>query len=185
MLGYISVCMGNTDLLMKLLQWNTVMLLCFACEKPLRFLRSYLCEWAVLILAPPSIFTSKCVVTIIAAYWPISALSVSEKLVYHFRFLALCCLACFSNTRFTVPFASRVASTPIPVSLRLGNGIVWLKYWWLPVLILKKTKKQKKKNKKNKKKKQKKNRPSFCNCHLHCCYTTQTSITAASPGTAS
>ena len=47
---------------------------------------------AVPILAPPSIFTSKCVVTIMAAYWPILALSVSKKLVYHFRFLsALLC----------------------------------------------------------------------------------------------
>ena len=85
-----------------------------------------------------SIYTSKCVVTIMAAYWPMSALSVSEKLVYHFCFLALCCLACFSNTRFTLPFASRVASTLIPESLWLGNGVVGLKYWRIPVLILKK-----------------------------------------------
>ena len=51
-------------------------------------MRSYLCEWGVPILAPPSIFTSKRVVTIMAAYWLILPLSVSEKLVYHFRFLA-------------------------------------------------------------------------------------------------
>ena len=55
----------------------------------------------------------------------ISVVSVSEKLVYRFRFIALCCLACFLNTRFTLPFASRVASAPIPVSL-LGNGVVSL-----------------------------------------------------------
>ena len=73
-------------------------------------------------LSPSLNFTSKRVVTIMAAYWPISALSVSEKLVYRFRFFALYCLACFSNTRFTLPFASRVASAPILVSLRLGNG---------------------------------------------------------------
>ena len=88
--------------------------------------------------------TSKRVVTIMAAYWPISGLSVSEKLVYRFRFLALYCLACFSNTRSTLPFASRAASSPIPVSLRLGNGKVGLKYW-TPVLILKKNKKKTKK----------------------------------------
>ena len=45
-------------------------------------------------LAPPSIFTST-VFPYSAAYWPISALSVSEKLVYCFRFLALCWLASF------------------------------------------------------------------------------------------
>ena len=45
-----------------------------------------------------------------AAYRPISALSVSEKLVYRFHFLVL---ACFSNTRFTPPFA--VATAPIRV----------------------------------------------------------------------
>ena len=31
---------------------------------------------------------------------------VSEKLVYCFRILALCWLACFSNTHFTPPFGS-------------------------------------------------------------------------------
>ena len=49
-------------------------------------------------LSPPSIFTSKCVATIMEAYLPITALSVSEKLVYRFCFLAPYCLACFSNT---------------------------------------------------------------------------------------
>ena len=61
-----------------------------------------------------------------AANWPILALSVSEKLVYRFHFLALCCLARFSNTRFVLPFALRVASAPNPVSLWLGNGVVRL-----------------------------------------------------------
>ena len=51
---------------------------------------------------------------------------------------SVACMACFSNTRFTLPFALRVASVPIPVSLRLGNGVVGLKYWRIPVLILKK-----------------------------------------------
>ena len=105
-------------------------------------LRSYLWECAVPVLAPPSalpsIFTSKHVAIIMAAYWPISALSVSEKLVYRFCSLALCCLACFFNTHFTIPFALRVASAPTPVSLRLGNGEFGLKYWRIPVLILKK-----------------------------------------------
>ena len=73
-----------------------------------------------------------------AAYWLISALSVFEKLVYHFHFLALCCLACFSNTCLMLSFALRVASAPIPVYLRLGNGVVGLKQWRIPVLILKK-----------------------------------------------
>ena len=57
---------------------------------------------------------------------------------YRFRFLALCWLACFSNTRFTAPFASRVATALIPVSLWLGSRVVGLKYWRIPVLILKK-----------------------------------------------
>ena len=91
-------------------------------------------------------------------YRPISALSVSEKLVYCFRFLALCWLACFSNTRFTPPFASRVAAAPIPVSLWLGSHIVGLKYWRIPVLILKKIVSEEQWN---------------LFCHLHCCYTTQ------------
>ena len=50
--------------------------------------------------------------------------------VYHFHFLVLCWLACFSNTRFTPPFASRDATTLIPVSLRLGSCVVGLKYWY-------------------------------------------------------
>ena len=45
----------------------------------------------------------------IAAHQLISALSVSGKLVYHFRFLVHCWLACFSNTRFTPPFVLQVA----------------------------------------------------------------------------
>ena len=99
-------------------------------------------------LSPSLNFTSKRVVTIMAAYWPISAMSVSEKLVYRFRFFALYCLACFSNTRFTLPFASRVASAPILVSLRLGNGVVGLKYWRIPVLVLKEKEQKKSKKKK-------------------------------------
>ena len=94
-------------------------------------------------LSPSPILTSKRVVKIMAAYWPISALLVSEKLVYHFCFLALCWLACFSSTHFTLPFASRFASALIPVSLRLGNGTVRLKYWRILVLILKKKQKKK------------------------------------------
>ena len=76
-------------------------------------------------------------------------MSVFEKLVNRFRFLALCCLAYFSNIRFVLPFASWVASAPIPVSLRLGNGVVGLK----------------------KKTASEKHWSLFC--HLHCCYTTQ------------
>ena len=89
-------------------------------------------------------------------YWPISALSVSEKLVYRFRFLTLYCLACFSNTRFTLLLASRVANAPIPVSLRLGNGVVRLKYWRVPVYSSWKKKKQ-----------------SNLFYYFQCCYTTQ------------
>ena len=63
---------------------------------------------------------------------------VSAKLVYRFHFLALCWLACFSNTRFMPVFASRVATAPIPVSLWLGSRIVGRKYLWI-VLILKNT----------------------------------------------
>ena len=113
-------------------------------------------------LAPPLIFTRKCVVTIMAAYWPISALLVSEKLVYRFRFLALCCLGCFSNTRFTLPFASRVASAP---DLSIFTAGKW--HSWPEILANTGT---------DLEKKQKKN--SFCKqwnlfCHLHCCFTTQ------------
>ena len=50
----------------------------------------------------------------------------------------LCWLACFPNTCFTSPFASQVATATIPVSLWLGSRIVGLKYWRIPVLILKK-----------------------------------------------
>ena len=73
-------------------------------------------------------------------------------------------MACFSSTRFTLPFALRVASTPIPVSLWLGNGIVGLKYWRIPVLILK-----------NKQKQQKTASEKQWNlfCRFHCCFTTQ------------
>ena len=124
-------------------------------------------------LSPPSIFTSKRVATIMEAYLPITALSVSEKLVYRFCFLALYCLACFSNTCFMLPFASWVASAPIPVSLWLGNGIVRLKYWRKPVLIL-----NKKKHDKTKKPTTTKYHPASEKqwnlfCHLQCCYTTQ------------
>ena len=95
-----------------------------------------------------------------AVYWPISALSVSEKLVYCFRFLALYCLTCFSNTRFTLLLASQVASAPIPVSLRLGNGVVRLKYRRIPVYS-------------SWKKKTAFEKQSNLFCHLQCCYTTQ------------
>ena len=88
-------------------------------------------------LSPSLNFYKKRIVIIMVAYWLISALSVSEKFVYHLRFLALYCLVC-SNTRFTLPFASWIASAPIPVSLRLGNGIVGLKYWRILVLTLEK-----------------------------------------------
>ena len=75
-------------------------------------------------------FTLKCLwaaaFSYSAAYWPISALSVSEKLVYRFCFFVLCWLACFSNTRFTPPFASRVATAQIPVSLWLGSQVAWV-----------------------------------------------------------
>ena len=39
-------------------------------------------------------------------YLLVSEKLVSEKLVYRFRILALCWLACFSNTHFTPPFGS-------------------------------------------------------------------------------
>ena len=82
---------------------------------------------------------------------------MSAKLVYRFRFLALYWLACFSNTRFTPPFASRVAAAPIPVSLWLGSRVVGLKYWRIPVLILKNIAYEEQWN---------------LFCHLHC-YATQ------------
>ena len=44
-----------------------------------------------------------------AEYWTISALLVSEKLVYRFHFLALFGLVCFSNTRFMPLFTLWVA----------------------------------------------------------------------------
>ena len=75
--------------------------------------------------------------------------SVLACLIYRFCFLVLCCLACFSNTRLTLPFALRVASAPTPVSLWLGNGVVGLKYWRIPVLNLKKKKKGRKQLLKN------------------------------------
>ena len=68
----------------------------------------------------------------------------------------------FSNTRLTLPFALWDASASIPVSLRLGNGIVGLKYWRIPVLILK-----------NKTQLLKNNGTYSATCHLHCCHTTQ------------
>ena len=77
------------------------------------------------------------------------------------RFLALTlrCLACFSNTCFTLLLASRVASAPIPVSLQLGNGVVGLKYRQIPEIIL--LKKQLLKNN------------GIYSTTFHCCYTTQ------------
>ena len=84
-------------------------------------------------LSPSLNFYNTCIVTISC----ISTRSVSAKLVYRFCFLALCWLACFSNKHFTPTFASRVATTPIPVSLWLGSRVVGLKYWWIPVLIFK------------------------------------------------
>ena len=74
-----------------------------------------------------------------AAYQRISALSVSEKVVYRFRFLALCWLGWFSNTCFTLRFALWVASASVLVVVRL-------KYWWILVLILEEEKNQLLKN---------------------------------------
>ena len=87
---------------------NTVMLQYFSCEKPLRFchfaansstLQSYLCDCG----GSNSIFGQS-----------------RLKWVCALRFLAFCWLACFSNARFTLSFASLVATTPIAVSSRLG-----------------------------------------------------------------
>ena len=64
-----------------------------------------------------------------------SALSVSEKLVYRFRFLALCWLACFSNIRFMPLFTLWVGTTPVPVFLWLESHVGWTE---ILVLILKK-----------------------------------------------
>ena len=84
------------------------MLQYFAREKPLRFchfaansstLRSYLCDCGGGI---PILGQSRL------------------KLVCTLRFLAFCWLAGFSNARFTLSFASRVATAPIAVSSRLG-----------------------------------------------------------------
>ena len=87
----------------------------------------------------------------IAAYWPISALLVSGKLVYCFRFLALCWLACFASCN------------------RLGSHTIRLKYWRIPVLIFKKqTNKQTNKQTKTASEKQ-----WNLFCHLHYCYATQ------------
>ena len=72
----------------------------------------------------------------------------------------LCWLACFPNTCFTSPFASRVPTAPIPVSLWLGSSVVGLKYWRISVLILKK---------KNPASEEQWN----LFCHLHCSYPTQ------------
>ena len=86
----------------------TVMLQYFACKKPLRFchfaansstLRSYLCDYGGGI-------------PILGQSW--------LKWVCTLRFLTFCWLACFSNARFTLSFASRVATAPIAVSSRLG-----------------------------------------------------------------
>ena len=87
---------------------HTVMLQYFACEKPLRFchfvtnsstLRSYLCNCGSGI--------------------PIRGQS-RLKWACTLRFLAFCWLACFSNARFTLSFASRVATAQIAVSSQLG-----------------------------------------------------------------
>ena len=59
---------------------------------------------------------------VMAVYWPIC---VSVRSWILFPLLAL--LPGFSNALH--PFALQVASTLIPMSLRLGNGIVGLKYW--------------------------------------------------------
>ena len=87
----------------------TVMLHYLACEKPLRFchfaansstLRSYLCDCGG---GNPILGQSRL------------------KWVCTLRFLAFCWLACFSSAPpFTLSFASRVATTPIAVSSRLG-----------------------------------------------------------------
>ena len=79
-----------------------------------------------------------------------SALSVSEKLVYRFRFLALCWLACFSNIRFMPLFTLWVGTTPVPVFLWLESHVGWTE---ILVLILKKI--------------------QALFSHFHCCYTTQ------------
>ena len=80
---------------------------------------------------------------IIAAYWPILALSVSEKLVFRFRFLALCWLAYFSKLQHTlhasVCFASCNRSDPSV--LVAGKSRSRRR---IPVLILKKTKNKQK-----------------------------------------
>ena len=55
---------------------------------------------------------------------PNMALLVSEKLVYRFCILALCWLACFSNTHFTPPFGSWGATATISGSLWLGSCVV-------------------------------------------------------------
>ena len=67
--------------------------------------------------------TALLTITIMAAYWLISAMLVPEKLVYRFRFLVLCCLA-FSNTRFTLLFDLWVASETILTTDHL-NFIVY------------------------------------------------------------
>ena len=105
-----------------------VMLLCFTCEEALWFrhfgvnlcnLRSFFYKWTVYPCSD--------------AYWPISALSVTEKTVYSFRFLVLVWSLCFSNTRFKLLLASRIATSSIPVPLWLGSPVAGLKYCRIPV----------------------------------------------------
>ena len=139
------------------------------------------------ILTPPSIFTSMRIVTIAtlsssipiysAAYRPISVLSVSEKLVYRVPFLALFWLACVSNnTCYTPSFASQVATAPIPVSLWLESRVVGLKDWRIPVV---------KWNKKKQLLKNENNGTYSATFTVVILYISpETSITAASPGTA-
>ena len=90
-------------------------------------------------LAPPSISTSthsnnnsheyyisKNIMVLVHAW--VSGLSVSETLVNHFHFLALCCLACFSNKCFTPLFASWDTIALIPCSVLVaGKSCSWTK----------------------------------------------------------
>ena len=102
---------------------HTVLLLCYAREKPLGF------------------FILKLIYAICDLFFRINrndliwALSVSETFIYVLHFLALSWLACFYKTPLTPPLVLRLATSPIPVSLWLGNCVATLKYFRIPVLI--------------------------------------------------
>ena len=92
------------------------------------------------ILAPPSIFTSTRVVTIVtlSSNLPILSCIPADIGSVGVRKVGVLCpllsaLLVVSNTRFKPLFASRVATTLIPVSLWLGSRAVGLKYWRTPV----------------------------------------------------